>query len=421
MNTWPKIYKIKQTFANQPIVKDIEETIIKEVDYVMNQSQLPVGSSIAIPAGSRGISNIVIILKTIVTKLKGMGYHPFLFSAMGSHGGGTSEGQKSILESLGITEDVMKCPVISSSEVVQLGNTDQEITGLPVYIAKEAVKADGILVVNRIKAHTSFTGTYESGLLKMMAVGMGRAKGASMVHSLGAEYLAKSIPSIAKKMIELAPIIGGIGIIENAFEETAMIKGLSKNEILKEEKKLLQIAKSYMPKLPVKDIDLAIILQMGKNYSGTGMDTNVIGRLRIEGVPEPTHTNIRYLAVLDLSEESHGNATGIGLADFTTEKLVRKIDKQATYLNCMTSGFVTRAAIPMTFPDDKTLFEGIAKVFKRDDLSFLKIVIIKNTLQIDELWVSEAIFQTLKGERNIELLEGPLSIKFDETNSIILN
>lgn len=399
MNTWPKIYKIKQTFSNQPIVKDIEETIAKEVEYVISQSQLLAGSSIAIPAGSRGISNIVIILKTIITKLKEMGYQPFLFSAMGSHGGGISEGQKSILESLGITEDVMKCPVIFSSEVVQLGNTDQEITGLPVYVAKEAVKADGILVVNRIKAHTSFTGTYESGLLKMMAVGMGRAKGASMVHSLGAEYLAKSIPSIAIKAMELAPIIGGIGIVENALEETAMIKGLYKDEILKEEKRLLQIAKSYMPKLPVKDIDLAIILQMGKNYSGTGMDTNVIGRLRIEGVPEPTHTNIRYLAVLDLSEESHGNATGIGLADFTTEKLVRKIDKQATYLNCMTSGFVTRAAIPMTFPDDKTLFEGIEKVLKRDDLSNLKIAIIKNTLQIDELWVSEAIFQTLQGEK----------------------
>ncbi|KXG42751.1 nickel pincer cofactor-dependent isomerase, group 22 [Tepidibacillus decaturensis] len=421
MNTWPKIYKIKQTFSNQPIVKDIEETIAKEVEYVISQSQLLAGSSIAIPAGSRGISNIVIILKTIITKLKEMGYQPFLFSAMGSHGGGISEGQKSILESLGITEDVMKCPVIFSSEVVQLGNTDQEITGLPVYVAKEAVKADGILVVNRIKAHTSFTGTYESGLLKMMAVGMGRAKGASMVHSLGAEYLAKSIPSIAIKAMELAPIIGGIGIVENALEETAMIKGLYKDEILKEEKRLLQIAKSYMPKLPVKDIDLAIILQMGKNYSGTGMDTNVIGRLRIEGVPEPTHTNIRYLAVLDLSEESHGNATGIGLADFTTEKLVRKIDKQATYLNCMTSGFVTRAAIPMTFPDDKTLFEGIEKVLKRDDLSNLKIAIIKNTLQIDELWVSEAIFQTLQGEKNFELLEGPLNIKFDETNSLTLN
>ncbi|GBF12341.1 lactate racemase domain-containing protein [Tepidibacillus sp. HK-1] len=421
MNTWPKIYKLKQTFSNQPILKDIEETIAKEVEYVISQSQLLAGSSIAIPAGSRGISNIVIILKTIITKLKEMGYQPFLFSAMGSHGGGISEGQKSILESLGITEDVMKCPVIFSSEVVQLGNTDQEITGLPVYVAKEAVKADGILVVNRIKAHTSFTGTYESGLLKMMAVGMGRAKGASMVHSLGAEYLAKSIPSIAIKAMELAPIIGGIGIVENALEETAMIKGLYKDEILKEEKRLLQIAKSYMPKLPVKDIDLAIILQMGKNYSGTGMDTNVIGRLRIEGVPEPTHTNIRYLAVLDLSEESHGNATGIGLADFTTEKLVRKIDKQATYLNCMTSGFVTRAAIPMTFPDDKTLFEGIEKVLKRDDLSNFKIAIIKNTLQIDELWVSEAIFQTLQGEKNFELLEGPLNIKFDETNSLTLN
>ncbi|MFT9486900.1 MAG: DUF362 domain-containing protein [Tepidibacillus sp.] len=421
MGKWTSLYKIKQSFNNQPIVHDIEAEVLKQMDYILMNNHLPKGARVAITAGSRGIANIVTILQTVVQRLKTLGYRPFLFSAMGSHGGGTGKGQIAILDSIGIKEEVVGCPVVASSDVIQIGTTEDEIIELPVYIAKEAYEADGILIINRVKPHTSFTGAYESGCIKMMAVGMGRAKGASIVHALGAEHLATSISAITKQVLQKASILGAIAIVENALEQTALIQGMKKTEIFDMEKQLLIQAKSYMPKLPVKDIDLAIILQMGKNYSGTGMDTNVIGRLRIEGVPEPTHTNIRYLAVLDLSEESHGNATGIGLADFTTEKLVRKIDKQATYLNCMTSGFVTRAAIPMTFPDDKTLFEGIEKVLKRDDLSNLKIAIIKNTLQIDELWVSEAIFQTLQGEKNFELLEGPLNIKFDETNSLTLN
>jgi len=419
VNTWPKLYKVKQSFADQPIVKNIEQEVKQQVELIMSNIKLPVGASIAIPAGSRGIANIVKILKTVVATLKELGYRPFLFSAMGSHGGGTKEGQQSILDSLGITEETIECKVIASSEVIQIATTDAEIKDLPVYMAKEAYEADAVIIVNRVKAHTSFTGPYESGLLKMMAVGMGRAKGASMVHSLGADLLASSIPSIAKKAMEVGPIVGGLAIVENAMEKTAIIKGLTKSEILIEERQLLELSKAYMPKLPFKDIDFAIVLEMGKNYSGTGMDTNIIGRLRIEGVAEPTHTNIKYLAVLDISEESHGNATGIGLADFTTDKLVEKIDKTSTYLNCMTSGFVTRAAIPMSFTDDKALFDGFEKVVKLDDLSKLKILIMKNTLLIDELWVSESIYQELKNDVKIEILEGPIEIKFDQDNNLV--
>ncbi|WP_339060265.1 DUF362 domain-containing protein [Tepidibacillus marianensis] len=419
MTIWPKLYKIQQKLA-QPTLDTIENEVKREIDFILSNHSLPQGAKIGITAGSRGIYQIVKILYVIVQVLKEHGYHPFLFSAMGSHGGGTAEGQLDILHHIGITEETMGCPVIASSDVLQIGITDQGIKGLSVYIAKEAYEADGILVVNRIKPHTSFRGEYESGLLKMMAVGMGRREGAEMVHRLGVDQLAYSIPSIAKKMMEIAPFLGGLGIVENGMEQTALLKGTNMDEILTVEKELLVQAKAFMPNIPVKKIDVAIIQEMGKNFSGTGMDTNVIGRMRIEGIPEPDHIAIQYLAVLDLTEESQGNATGIGLADFTTEKLVNKMDKQKTYLNCLTSGFVTRAAIPMTFSDDETLFSGIGQVFKQEDLSLLRLVILQNTLHIDQFWVSETIYQELKNISSIEVLEGPLEIQFDSHHQFII-
>lgn len=413
MEKWPKMYKIKQIF-NQTSINDIEEEINKELEYIIKGVNLSKGSKVAISAGSRGITNIVLILRSVVSKLQSLGYKPFLFSAMGSHGGGTEKGQLEILESLNITEQNIGCPVISSTEVVKIGETESRIKGLPVYTAKEAYEADAILVINRIKAHTSFTGDYESGLVKMMAVGMGRAKGASTVHKLGAELLAESIPSIASVVLHHAPVIGGIAILENSKEETAMIKGLKSDEIFSIEKGLLNKAKTYLPKLPVNNVDFLVINEMGKNFSGTGMDTNIIGRLRINGMKEPLNPKINYIAVLDLSEEAHGNATGIGLADFTTERLVRKIDQQSTYLNCITSGFVTRAAIPMTFKDDKSLFDGVSQVIRSDEPSKLKVIIIKNTLHLDELLVSESILQEIGDNPNLGVLEGPIELSFSK-------
>ncbi|MBO8171285.1 MAG: DUF2088 domain-containing protein [Bacillaceae bacterium] len=413
MKAWPKLYKIKQKYDDQPVVRDLETEINQQVAYILDGISLSPGARIAITAGSRGISGIIPILRAVVNQLKGAGFEPFLVSAMGSHGGGTEEGQQAVLTSLGITEENTGCPVSVSSEVILLGTTDTGIQGLPVYMAKEAAEADGILVLNRIKPHTSFSGPFESGLVKMMAVGLGRAEGAAMVHSLGAEKLAESIPSIARKVLEKGPVIGGIGIVENAMEQTAIIKGLRKTEILEKEKELLVKARQYMPKLPVRQVDFAVIREMGKNYSGTGMDTNVIGRLRIEGVKEPDHIHIKYLAVLDLSEASHGNATGIGLADFTTQRLVDKMDREATYLNTMTTGFVTRAAIPMTFADDRDLFAAVNKVLRMNEPSKLNMVVLNNTLHLDELWVSESIYEDIKQSRGIEYVDGPVEIRFE--------
>lgn len=421
----PKFYQIKQRFAGTA-VSDVKMETAAAVDYACDFASLPKGAKIAITAGSRGIRNYAAILKGIVDRLQSLGFNPFLFAAMGSHGRGEPAGQHDVLSSLGITEESMGVPVSCSGEVVQIGITEQGLPGLPVYTAKEALEADAVLVVNRVKPHTSFRGDYESGIVKMMSVGMGRANGATMVHSLGAAQIAEAVPSIAKAVLQNVKIIGAIAILENAYDETAEIRGIQTGQIFAVEKELLRRAKAMMPSLPVGEIDLCLVREMGKNYSGTGMDTNIIGRLRIQGVAEPSYPNISYLGVLGLSPESHGNATGIGLADFTTQSAVDAIDREATYLNCLTSGFVTRAAIPMTFPHDRALIEGAFQAMKVTNGENVRLLIMNNTLHIDRLWVSDALYTELTENgmienKKIETVGGQFELSFSQEGRLVLD
>jgi hypothetical protein len=410
-----KLYQI-QIETHTPSVEDIASGVKVAVDTIMKSdrfSRLAPGARIAITAGSRGIANYVAILREVSQILTSKGYKPFTFSAMGSHGRGEAAGQREVLDSMGITEESLGCPVICSSDVEQIHQFEAFGKLIPVYTAKEALKADGIIVVNRIKPHTSFRGDYESGLLKMMTVGMGRARGADMFHSLGANHLADMIPLIGGSVLEHAPVVGAIGLVENDREQTAIIEGIPHDRIFEREKILLDTAKQFMPRIPVDSADVLIVGEMGKNYSGTGMDTNIIGRLRIPGIKEPEKPFFTYIGVLRLSEPSHGNATGIGLADLTTEALVNEIDKTATYLNCATSGFVIRAAIPMTFSNDQALVEGAVKMLRVEDLNELRLIAIRNTLHIDHLWVTEPIYQELKDRPNIKVVDGPNVLQFD--------
>lgn len=405
-----------------PVVTDVKASIEAALNEVMKSKQfqsLKPGASIAVTAGSRGIANYVLILQTVIQLLKDRGFSPFLFSAMGSHGRGEAAGQREVLDSLNITEQLMGCPVSCSSEVEQIDHIEFDGKQLPLFCAKEAWEADGILVINRIKPHTSFRGPYESGLNKMMAVGMGRAKGATIFHSQGASGLATILPKLGERMLALAPIIGGIGIVENSQEQTAIVEGIPAESIMEREVVLLEKAKAFMPKLPVEQADLCIIGEMGKNFSGTGMDTNIIGRLRIQGVEEPTSPSLTYIGVLRLSEPSHGNATGIGLADFTTEALAADINKEATYLNCLTSGFVTRAAIPMTFPNDLQLVEGALQALKVNNPNSVRLIAIRNTLHIDHVWVTEPIYEEIRGIEGVHLTSEPYLIPFDQEGNWI--
>jgi hypothetical protein len=414
-----RLVKIRQHFE-APTVPDLAQEVRDKVKHLLQRCQLDQGSRVAITAGSRGIKDAVDVYRTTVELLKEEGHEPFLFSSMGSHGRGTGDGQRDLLRSLGVTEEKIGAPVMCSAEVVQLGETDGPLAGLPVYASKEAAEADGILAINRVKPHTSFHGPYESGLMKMLAVGMGRDKGASMVHRLGWSSMVESIESIGGAVLERLPVIGGLAIIENAHEETALLKCLPGPEIPEQETELLELARDYMPFLPLDQADLCVVREMGKNYSGTGMDTNVIGRLRLQGIPEPTEPAIQFLAVLDLSEASHGNATGVGLADFTTERLVKKIDYEATYLNCLTSGGPIRAAVPVTLPDDKALFEAVWQALKPENISEVRLLIVNNTLHLEEMWVSEALLEEVEDQKDIEVAGQPFPLEFDSSGCMIL-
>lgn len=410
----PNLYEVRQTF-DAGEVEDPYRTTYDETGRLI--SGVAAGSSVGITAGSRGIADIAEIYRAAADAIRDSGCEPFLFSSMGSHGGGTAEGQREVLASLGVTEESVGARVVCSGEVQEIGETvggtSGGLAGLPVYVAREAIDADAILAVNRIKPHTSFHGEYESGLLKMLSVGLGRAAGASMVHSLGWENMVGAIRSISEVVLREIPVAGGLAVVQNGYERPAVIEGIPPERLKVREPELLDLAREYLPRLPVDDLDLLVVLEIGKNFSGTGMDPNVIGRLRLEGIPEPEKPRIRCIAVLDLSEASHGNATGVGLADLTTKKLVEKIDRQTTYLNCLTSGGPQRAAIPMTFDSERELLDAARRLLKPDDPTNLRVMMVKNTLDLETVLVSETVAEELRlapnvsvSEKGVPLLDG---------------
>ncbi|MFD1170707.1 lactate racemase domain-containing protein [Oceanobacillus caeni] len=390
------LYEIEQRFKGEKLT-DIRETVRSELRKNKQLQQLPKHSEIAITAGSRGIENIVLILNEIVSYLKEKEYKPFIVPAMGSHGGATSEGQIEVLHQLGITEESIGTTIRSSMETIQLGTTQDN---LPVYMDKNAYLADGIIVVNRVKVHTAFHGKVESGLSKMVAIGLGKQKGASFIHGRGANSMEHNIIAVSKYALERVPILMGLGIIENGYDQTAQIKGVDVEEWYDQEATLLLKSKELMPSLPLKELDVLVIEEMGKNYSGTGMDPNVIGRMRIDGTEEPLEPNFKRILVLDLSEQSHGNAQGIGLADFTTEKLISKIDRNSTYMNALTSTFLRRVMFPLHYPTEESaldaVFLSLGPDVNKEQVDFIQV---KNTLHLSKLFISESALKKIDKQK----------------------
>ncbi|MFZ4856276.1 MAG: hypothetical protein ACOYL3_07750 [Desulfuromonadaceae bacterium] len=412
----PNVYYVKQTFP-RPQVIDIPAATNDALLSLCVDQQIRSGQKIGITVGSRGIQNLLPILRTTVDFIRGLGCEPFLLSAMGSHGGGSENGQQEVLVSLGITEEALGAKVLTCADCRILTHT---LSGLPVFIVESAFMMDGILVVNRVKTHTSFKGTVESGLTKMLVVGLGGPKGAQQFHGFIPGKLSRMLVEIGGTILENLPILGGLGIVENAYEETAVVRGIESERLIVREGELLQYSKSLMPSLPVDAIDLLIVQEIGKNISGTGMDTNIIGRTRIHGVPEPEIPSIKRIAVLDLSKESHGNASGLGMADFTTQKLVNMIDRQATYLNCLTSTFVNRAAIPMYFDTEEKLVEAALFSLSAIPPDKLRIVIIRNTLFLMECFVSQALLPELESRPGVIINQEPHHFKFDSNGNLAL-
>jgi len=413
---FPKVYRVRQSF-DRTAVKDIPGTAQAELKRLSLGKYIKPGQRVALTAGSRGVANIAIILKAAVEYLKSLGAQPFIFPAMGSHGGATAEGQTALLAHYNVTEAFTGAAILSSMEVVEIGKTED---GVPVFIDRHASRADWIIVVNRIKPHTKFKAPIESGLMKMMAIGMGKQKGAEHYHKAAIQYtFPKIIVDGGRVVLKKAPILCGLGMVENGYDETAKIVALKPEELEKKEIELLELAKKMMPRLPFNEIDLLIVDEMGKDISGTGIDPNVTGRNRdLLGVfPHPT--NIKRLFVRDLTPNSEGNATGIGLADLTTKRLVDKINYQATYMNCITGISLEKAAVPMHFETDQEAVKVALGSIGLIPPEKSKIVRIKNTLQVDEVEASEAYREELSKRSDLEILEGPQPMPFDGRGNLL--
>src|SRR4051812_9398290 len=413
---FPRMLTVRQKYQPSPRV-DIPTTVKSELARLA--PKLKPGMRIAVGAGSRGVANIRNVVAAVLEFLKASGAKPFLIPAMGSHGGATPEGQIELLASYGITESSMGVPIVASMETVVLGRTPE---GLDVNFSAEAKKADGIIVVNRVKPHTDFqSDSLGSGLQKMLVVGFGKRNGAASYHRGAIRFGFEAIlRSMAPIILKSAPILGGVGIVEDQFHQTARIAFVPADEIDLGEAKLFAQAKALMPRLPFDEIDLLIVDRIGKNISGSGMDPNIIGR-EIHGyssaldAPHELKPSIHRIFVRDLTPESHGNAIGIGLADFTTARLVRQMDLKKTYMNAITSLSSNAVKIPIQFETDR---EGIAHSLNSlamNDTSKAKVVRIADTLSLERLQISESL--TNRGD--LDLLGGPSEMSFDHTGNLV--
>jgi nickel-dependent lactate racemase len=409
----PRMVEARQVF-DQPTLKDYRKAIRQELVKKGLKDRVRKGQRIAVTAGSRGIANIAGILATVVEEIRKTGGEPFIVPAMGSHGGSTPEGQVEVLRSLGVTEESVGAPIVSSMEVDPVGTLDGGVT---VYLDRVALKADGIFVVGRVKPHTDFKGEIESGLLKMLAIGLGKQKGAEMIHWHKYDGYHRIMPEAGRLIAEKTNVIMGLAVLENAAHETAEVKAVLPGDFTEEERRLLETAKKLLPRIPFKEIDVLIVEEIGKNISGVGMDTNVTGRFWMPGESDPMAPSVGKIVVLDLSEETHGNAIGIGLADLTTARAAAKIDHQQTYVNCLTQGSGETGKIPPYLPNDRDAIATAVRICGPVDPLKARVVRIKNTQELERIWVSEALAEEVRENAElssrVKLLGEPREMQFD--------
>jgi hypothetical protein len=413
---YPSMVRIKQNFNTNSIL-DIPERVRFEITKIKPHEIIAPGNSVAITAGSRGIANIATILAEVVSELKKIGAKPFIVPAMGSHGGATGAGQKKIIEHYGITEDAMDAPIKSSMEVVQIGTTSD---GVPVLVDKNASQADHIIVVNRVKPHTDFKGEIESGLMKIMAIGLGKQKAADHYHNVFMRLgHYQVLTSVAREIIKQCPIAFGLALVENQMDETEIIQAIPANKIEETERELLIKAKNFLPCIPFDPIDILIVDEMGKDISGTGMDQNVIARTVIPYHQVPANPKITRIFIRDLSPGSEGNATAIGNADFTTKRLVDKIDRHATYMNAITSSCPEAVRIPPYYDSDQEVIEAALKTIGDIEPEKARIVHILNTLKLEEMLISEVMLPEAEQMDNVKITSSVSQMEFDAPGNLI--
>lgn len=377
------------------------------------RSRIRPGMEVAITCGSRGVANIAAITRAIADFVKSCGGKPFVFPAMGSHGGATAEGQLEILAGYGVTEESMGCPVRATMEVVKLGETEE---GMPVFADRFACAADGIILCGRVKAHTAFRGPYESGILKMSVIGLGKQRGADEVHRDGFADLGRLLPMIARVVFEKTKILGAVAVAENAFDQTCILEGLLKEEIFEREPDILRRARQRMGRIFFDDIDVLVVDRMGKDISGDGMDPNITGRYVVPHMKGDKR--IQHIAVLDLTDETHGNCNGLGLADVCTRRLVEKIDVDCTYPNAVTSTVLLTPKIPLFTHSDRSCIQIALKTCNHIDREHPRIVHIRDTMRLEEIEISEAMVEEARRNPQVELLGEPRDWPFDAEGNL---
>ena len=412
---FPDMATVRQQF---PVVteQDVEARVRSELREAGIDKLVGSGARVAVSTGSRGIANIDVVVRAVVDSVRQAGGNPFILPATGSHGGATAQGQKQVLAEYDITPETIGAEVEATMEVVEVDRLED---GTPVLVNRLALESDGVILINRIKPHTSFRGPFESGLMKMMTIGLGSHRGATIAHSRGAHGLATLIPAWGKSILAKVPILIGVGLIENAYEETGRVVALTREDIPKREPALLEEAREAMPRLLVQDIDLLIIEEIGKDISGTGMDTNVVGRMMLPGVKEPTSPGVNRIVVLDLSERTNGNANGMGLADIVTRRLVDRIDYKSTYANAFTSTFLSRAYIPVVMETDREVVASALKVASIEDTAQARIVRIRNTLSLARIQISASLLGECKHHPQLERVSGLQPMVFDQNGRLI--
>ncbi|GIW78424.1 MAG: hypothetical protein KatS3mg105_0231 [Gemmatales bacterium] len=412
----PKMLRLRQTFE-RPRVEDIPATVRAELESIHLPNVIRPGQTVALTAGSRGIANIALILKAVVDFLKEIGARPFLVPAMGSHGGGTAEGQRQIIEDYGITEEYVGASIRASMEVVSLGHTAE---GFPLFLDKCASEADHVGVVARVKPHTGYHGPIESGLLKMMMIGLGKHVGARFYHRVLLDYpFDQVVRSVGRAICEKAPIAFGLAIVENAYDETAKLQAVLPKDFETKEEELLVLAKKWLARLPYREADLLIVDEIGKDISGSGMDTNVVGRKRAfrSATPE-NQPMMRHIFVRGLTPKTHGNAAGIGLADFTTSRLVRAMNYRATIINCLTAGYPEGANLPVYMDTDREVIEAALAIIGKRDPHEGRVIRIRNTLQLEEVEVSEPCFAENTAINEVAVVKPAADWTFDASGNL---
>jgi hypothetical protein len=411
----PRVVKVRQRF-DRPVVAAPEAELVSRLRAKGVLGAVKKGMSIAVTVGSRGIANQPLMVKTLIRELKAAGAEPFIIPAMGSHGGATAAGQRAMLEGMGFTEQAMGAPIRATMETVVIGKS---ANGLPVNIDKYAAEADGIVIINRIKPHVAFRGPYESGLMKMLAIGLGKQKGADICHELGFGRMAENIPAIGKVTLDSGRVLFAVASLENAYHETARIEVLAAGEVAAEEPALQEEAKRLSPRIHFDQLDVLIIDEIGKDISGTGFDTNMVGRYHtpyVSGGP-----SISKAVVLDVTDVSHGNANGLGILDFTTRRAFDKFDFDNTYPNALTSTVPMSVKIPMVLKSDKQAIQAAVKTCNILDKTEVRLARIKNTVEVAEIEISENLIGEARANPYLEVDADPrpAAFPFDSEGNIL--